>query len=252
MSRLSTLFGTFLIRVVLALFFLFLGGLVVASANGYVLNRQTFRFESTGIVSLTTRQTPIMVSVNGKKKIYKKAPVNLSYLLPGRYSIEVSKPGYVTWGRSFTVFPGEVIINPSVVLFWADGATTEATPSQITLLQQQAIEANQDTSDLDVRGSELWTKPITRTYPITIAADQFNLIGRYASPILSAQWLPGKGQVLYQLGDEIRVIDRDGGNDITLVKLNSSTPTDYVATKNGSILIYRDSTNYFQRQLFED
>ncbi len=235
-----------------ALLFVGLAAIVVANANGYIFNRHTLRFESTGIITFNVNQPSVTVAVNGKKKTYKKPVINLSYLFPGRYTVEISKTDYLSWTRSFTVYPREVINNPSIFLFLTNGRTQTATPEQTAFLQQYGQNINKDTLDLDVRGDELWTKPIVRTYPLTVVSEQFNLIGRYVQPIHSAQWLPGKGQVLYQVGDEIRVVDRDGGNDNMLVRLTSAEATDFTVTKNSTILVYRDGVQYFQRQLFDD
>ncbi len=235
------------VRLTLTFLFLFCASVLIASANGYIFNEHTWQFEQTGLVNLTVKQEPVTVSLNGKKKIYQKSPVNLSYLVPGLYQVEIQKPGYITWHHSFQIQPGQVIVNPFIQLFLEDNTVIPAPSDHITALVHQPDFTSE--ADLDVRGNEIWAKSIERTYPFRVRGDEFSLISRFSSPVLGARWWEGKTHIIFQLDRELRIIDSDGTNDTVLAVLESNVPTEFTSIENGKILIYKNGDTYFERRL---
>jgi hypothetical protein len=242
------------LRTIIVLSFLIVSGVVIASANGYLFNPESLSFEETGIINLTVSPTPVDVSLNGKKKTYVKDYINLVYLLPGQYTIEITKAGYMTWNRNVYLRAGEAVVNPWVTLFWADGHTSPATAAHVSLLEGLS-DTPENYADLDVRSHELWVSPLTRTYPIPAAGDTMELIGRFSNPIDRAVWYSGRSRlhthIIFQTGNEIRIVDRDGSNDHLLVTLNQTTPTLFTVSDDNKYLIYRDGEAAFERQLIE-
>lgn len=239
--------GTIIRRTVIVVLFLTSATLVIAYANGYVFDLQTRRLEHTGIINLTVKQMPVTVVVNGKKKAYKRSPINLSYLFPGDYTVEVQKEGYFTWSKVMHVPSGQVIINPFIKLFYAQSAQADATEAEIEFLTSRVKPVL--VTDLDVRGNEIWVKPIIRTYPFIVADDHFTLIGRFSEAIEVAVWNPDKTHVFYQRGMQLHVMDRDGSNDHVLVDLKTAGPTEFAVSNDGQRLIYRDGEKYFIRYI---
>lgn len=235
-----------LFYIVIVVLFVVTSTFIVAVTNGYLFNTNLRRFEKTGIISLATKQPPVEVKINGKVKVYKKSPITLSYLLPGYYDVEVKKDGYLPWSKTVYVHSGEVVSNPSVVLILAESSPSLADERQIAILRSQ-VPARE--MDFDIRGTEIWVKPIVRTYPFIAAGDTYSLIARFLSPIVSARWLPGKGQLLFQVDDEIRIIDRDGANDLVVAKLSAAIPTLFTTVNDGKTLIYQDNGQVFQKAL---
>lgn len=221
---------------------------LVASANGYYFNLEEKRFAPTGLINLTVEQTPVTVSVNGKTKQYKRTPINLSYLLPERYDVAVIKDGYNTWRKTFDVETGSVEINPFITLFLANGDIKPATESQINDLNE-FIADPPVFDDMDVRANEVWVKPLSRTYPFNTVADDLSLISRFSSPVLKVHWYTDRTHVVFQVDDEIRIMDRDGSNDHVMAKLTRAEVTDFMVTSNGEVLVYRDGEAILQRQL---
>lgn len=242
------------LRTILVLAFLTVSGIVIASANGYLFNPGSFSFEQTGIINLEVEPSLVDVSVNGKKKSYAKDYINLVYLLPGTYEVEVEKAGYFTWSKIFHLTGGEAVVNPWVTLFLSDSQGGPASSDQAAKLESDSA-VKPVYPDLDVRGNELWVKPIIRTYPVAIAGDTHELIGRYSQPISRAIWYSGRSRlrthIIFQIGDEIRVIDRDGSNDHVLTKLGQPANTVFTISDDGKYLIFRNGEIVMQRMLQE-
>lgn len=235
-------------HVFATLLYLVVAGFLVAGANGYLFNRHTLQFEQTGIINLTVEQEPVTVTYNDKSKVYKKSPISLSYLLPGTYYVEVTKPGFIPWTKSIHVNEGEVVINPAIVLFKEGVASQPANEAQLRLLEESITKKEIDT-DMDIRSREIWATQWERTYPFAVASKNYRLIGRFMHPIAYATWMPGKNHIIFQIGNEIRVMDRDGANDHVLVRLQSAEPTVFLVTSDGKTLVYREGEQVFQREL---
>lgn len=227
------------------LLFVIVATTLVGLTNGYIFDFGSNRFTQTGIVSLTVKQMPVTVSINGKKKLYKKKPINLTYLVPGQYNVEISKDGYYPWTKTFRIAAGEVKVNPFVQLYLASAEAEPATKKESDLLTNATMVA----SDLDIRLYEIWIKPISRTYPFTVTSDKFAFVGRYAQPVHGAIWADNKTNIIFQVGNEIRLIDRDGTNDHLLVKLSGDEATRFAITQDGNALIYQDGDTVYRRKL---
>lgn len=252
MSHTSHRILQYLYRGGMVFLFLLFSTVLIASANGFLFDRQTMQFEMTGIINLTVKQQPVNVTLNGKSKKYTSGNIRLTYLLPGSYTIDVAKTGYVTWSKTIDLNSGQAVLNPFVFLFPADPEIKPATSAQIADLTE-AQKTPYEHPDMDIRGNEVWVKPISRTNPFTITADNYELIGRFISPVLGARWFEGKNRVpthvVFQVDKEIRIMDRDGSNDITLVTLKSGNPTPFMIDQENKILIYQDGDQVFQRPL---
>lgn len=237
-----------IIRFTAAVLFVALAYVLVASANGLLFNFQSGTFQQTAIINITTKQTPVTIQINGEKELYKKSPINLAYLFPGLYDVTVEKPNYFSWSKTIHVSAGEAVVNPFVELFLFDSAALPATATERLTVEKEVLVPFLD-SDLDVRGNEIWAKQIARTYPVTVVDNQYTLVGRFVSSVPRAVWLPGKTHIIFQLDNEIHIMDRDGTNDHTLVTLSSDSPTLFVTTGNKEALLYQDGESFYRRPL---
>ncbi len=237
-----------LYRFVFGCVFIFLATLLVASANGIMYNVKTRSFESTGLVALFVDNPPYTLTIDGDVREVRSKEIKIANIFPGFHTIELKKDGYFTWTKTDYLNPGQAIIHPGIRLFQDNPIIAVASSVQKLQLQAARVTPKRD-SELDVRGQEIWVKPITSIYPITQVSDTFVLVARYSQVMSGVVWLPGKNQIALQLADEIRVIDRDGSNDTVLANLSSEEVTDFMITEDGSTLIYRDGLNVYQRPL---
>ena len=236
--------------IALVLLYCSIATLIIAATNGYLFNTRTHRFEQTATISVTVKQKGVRVALNNvPAKTTKPGTIKFDYLRAGLYSLEMTKDGYFPWVKTVTMEAGEVAQYPLIRLFLADTTVTPATASQQNMLLQQPLDKTDP--DLDIRGSELWVKPIIRTYPLVITSDSFALISRFSEPIQAAQWLPGKQAIIFQVNNQIRTIDRDGANDYILATLSTNEATIFTTSNDGKTLIFKDNNKYWQRPLFE-
>src|SRR6266542_1258806 len=138
-------------RFVIVLLFLISSTALIASANGYLFNPTTFEFEETGIAKYTVKPVPVTLEVNGKVKRYDRPDITVSHLLPGSYTVEIVKPGYHPWAKTFQLTQGQVVSNPFVVLFRDESMSKVATESQRLALLATAAQPVPTRGDLDIR-----------------------------------------------------------------------------------------------------
>ena len=70
------------------------------------------------------------------------------------------------------------------------------------------------------------------------------LVTRLSNQISGVIWYPGSQYLAYQQGDEIRIIEQNGTNDVLLVKLSSSDKSNFIFSWDGSALLYKDGVAY--------
>jgi PEGA domain-containing protein len=233
-------------KLIYFLIFVTLSSFIIIGANGYKFNTHTRTFQHTGLIALTTKPEKVDASINGVVK-KRKSPIKFTYLLPGFYTVEVQKEGYLPWSKTVYVNSGEAVLNPFVTLFLAEGKTEPAKASFVDVLSQRMQDPPD--SELDVRGSEIWVKPINRTYPFAVASNRFSLVSRYSVPIPRAIFLPSKKHILFQRQNELHIIDRDGTNDIVIVTLKSADSTDFAVSNDSKYIIYKDGDVILQKRI---
>jgi len=200
--------------------------LIIAYGLGYRYDYKAFKVLKTGILVVQGPPNDAVVHVN--KALGKITQNKFSKsLTPGMYSVEVSKDGFVTWHESLRVESSSINLFDDVVLFRSAPIVSEITDTKkIALLETpEDILANAN-NDFSVRGYEIWI------------GDQ--LTTRLSTPVLRAIRYPDMSHVVYQQGDEIRIIENNGKNDTLLVKLSTPTATKFVISARGTELYYLD------------
>lgn len=90
------------------------GNLVVLVAKGYNFNFKDKQITQTGIISVSSVPTQASVYLNGT--LVTATNNNIPNLLPGKYTVKVSKDGYSSWEKQVEVKVG--VVSPlEVVLF---------------------------------------------------------------------------------------------------------------------------------------
>lgn len=239
-----------LYRLISAVLFSLLATILVASANGYQFNFESRTFQSTGVIAVTVQQAPVSIALNDKKFVVTDKVSKFANLFPGYYSIKIEKDGYYPWVKNQYLIAGQATSYPFVRLFLADPTPLPATESEmLSFVVATSREVEHD--DLDIRGNEVWVKPVTATYPIRTVSDQYVLVARYSQSLGTVIWYPGKTNIVMQIDDQIRVIDRDGSNDSVIANLSSSDPSLFYITDDGRYLFYQDNGEIYRRQLID-
>lgn len=217
----------------------FLVGLLMAAiafsvlffTEGYRFNFKNLKIIKTGVVFISSDPKSATIYLNGKK-INETTP-HAQNLAAGNYNATVEMSGYKSWSSSFKVSSGIVTEFDRIVLF-------KETPEISNLSDQRKIDlltspveylaVNNDKNSLIENGYEIWQNNI--------------LVTRFSDPIDSVLWYPDLSHILYQKGNEIRVIEITGMNDTLLVKLSSTDSTHYTVNSRGDELYYLDGSQY--------
>ena len=211
--------------------FVFFATVLELYANGYKLNTQNFKLTKTGMIIVNGSENNVTLIIDGKEK-KANLPYKIKHLVPGRHEIVVQKEGFQSWSKVFQVEAGRANISNHVTLYLTSIVPKEISREANTIAKINSNYANQNTG-LSIQGTEMLYGGI--------------LITRFSSEILSGIRNASTGNFLVQVGDEIVALDADGSNSITLLKLNSTVPTNYYI--DGANLIYINSDRIYQAQL---
>jgi len=208
---------------ILSLSFLFFAFLIVLKANGYQLNYPSWKVIKTGMVVLNGDPKGVTIKMNNK--ILKGGlPERISNLPAGTYEITTSLEGYQSWHKVVKVDPGIAVICDSIILF-------KETPEEQTLpeninIDKLGAEYADAARDLTIKDSEIYWRE--------------NLITRFSQKVSALAFYPDNKHLIYQIQNELRVIDLDGSNNRLLVTLSNAEPSIFGFRNNGAEILYLD------------
>jgi hypothetical protein len=91
--------------------------------------------------------------------------------------------------------------------------------------------AQKNNSGLTNQGYEIWNNN--------------TLITRFSEPVSKAIWYTSdQDHIVFQQGNEIRVIELSGSNDTLLVTLSSGNPASFILNDKGDRLYFKDGDSY--------
>jgi len=194
-------------------------------AYGYKVNLQAKKIQKTAILYIQSDPKDVQIYVNDQLKS-QKAPYKDEYLLPGVYSVEVKKDGYQTWQKSVWLDSGTVP-DCEAVLFLDNPKTS---PASDILKELFSLNNN---SNLEVKNDELWLNS--------------KFVTRFSQKIERAILYTDEEHIIFQIANEIRVIDIDGGNNLKLAQ--GKAITNLAVSNFGRTLYFEDSGSIFQAQI---
>lgn len=214
-------------RLVLIAAFLAVTLLVVAEARGWRFNRRTLRLERTGTLVVRFQPEDATLLVNGRA-VNKKSPVVIDNLIPGRFEARLEKPDFQPWSSSFIVEPERVVAEVNVVLFRTEPivepVSDEAEVRRYTELERLVPDVATDPTVK--QKNEIWVSD--------------ELITRVAEPVLRARWLIERDYIIFQTGQEFRVVRADGTNDVVVARLATPQVSAVLPNRRGSEFLFRD------------
>ena len=208
-------FGIFWILIVTS--FIFFSIILVASANGYHFNTKTLKLQKTSMIIINGQLDSPTIYINGKVK---KTGFSRRFgqLVPGRYEVLATKSNYQDWSKVVYLIGGQALTLNDVTLYLKTPDVTQITENSQSI---ENIDKNfqSQKNDIDLLGGEI----------------HFNgqLITRFSQEIGGAIYDQSNNHFYFQFGDEIRVMDFDGSNNVLLFKLpKNETVKFYVNNKN--------------------
>jgi hypothetical protein len=210
--------------------------IVVASLSlvfygfGYEIDWKNFSIKHTGIIYLSFQPKDADVYIENEKKS-ESSPFDAN-LLPGHYNVSIRHDGYHSWNSSIVIEADKVLSIKNVVLFMENPKISQVTEES----EINAINTPYDTLVKNPQGDLT-----SNSYEIWVGND---LVTRYSAPILNVIWYPGREYIAYQQGSAIRIINRNGTNDVKLVDLPDNLTSKFIFSWDGAYLLYKDSEGY--------
>lgn len=205
-------------------------GFILMKANGWNLNFKTGKISQTGMISLSGDIANPQIKLNGK--LYgNNLPLKITNLAQGYYDVAIEKENYLSWQKTIPVEEGKAALFRNILLFLKEPQEA-AVPSNIT---QEVLdkEYQNQSAKIKIAGSEIFYNNI--------------MVSRFSQNIAGAIIYPDEAHLIFQTGDEIDIIELDGGNNQPLVKLSSNLPTRFFLRDNGRTLYYLDGEKIFGR-----
>ncbi len=211
--------------------FLFFASLVILKANGIQLNWKSLELSKTGMIILSGEPRDVELKVN--QKYLTGLPEAISNLTPGNYNVTITKEGYISWQKNIVVLSGQATGDENIILFLKD-------PIEITTPENY-------TSDKIV--SDFQKKSVNITLNDTEVYLDEILITRFNSRVVSATSYTDNRHIVYQINNEIKVMDLNGQNQVTLTTLTSQEPATWTFKDNGKTFVYLDNGEVFSRTI---
>ena len=207
-------------------------GFILMKANGWNFNFKTGKISQTGMISLSGDIANPQIKLNGK--LYgNNLPLKITNLAQGYYDVTIEKENYQGWQKTVPVEEGKAALFRNILLFFKEPQEA-AVPSNIT---QEVLdkEYQNQSAKIKIAGSEIFYNNI--------------MVSRFSQNIAGAIIYPDEAHLIFQTGDEIDIIELDGGNNQPLVKLSSNLPTRFFLRDNGRTLYYLDGEKIFGRTI---
>jgi len=231
-NRKNTIIKTIIFQVTTAIIIALISLFLIYYVQGYRVDWKNMSLIQTGVMVLFTDPAPDRIVINGEEQeVDNELALSLT---PGHYDVEISKEGFSTWQRSLNVGSEIVASEKDIILFRTNPETT-------TLLEQKNIDLINapDTTlvefapqELHSNGHEIWVNS--------------NLVTRFSKDATNVKWYPDMAHIMYQMDDEIRIIEATGYNDTLLVKLSSDSLSRFAIGGKGKELYFTDNDLYFK------
>lgn len=201
-----------------------IAGYLILIANGYKINFKTFRIAKTGMISIKSNPSEVFVYINNQLKS-NKTPYREANLWPGRYDVKISKENYQDWQKSLEVEEGLISAQEYIKLFLVSPKPLEVTEAEKSSFGQLLKEW--PAKGLEIKNNdEIWFNDI--------------LVTRFFKPVKVVSWYPDLRHIIFQLDNEIHIMDADGTNNIKLAQLSSSETSEFIPYNEGETLLYKD------------
>jgi hypothetical protein len=118
----------YLALVILA--FLLVTPLIIFYAQGKRFDPASNRLVTTGILSVVTEPASVTLSIAGKS-VTGQTPLQIRAIIPGRYTAEITRPGFLPWQKSLVITAGQTTFLHDVVLIRDPVGVTTIVPEGV-------------------------------------------------------------------------------------------------------------------------
>ncbi len=199
---------------------------IIYFAQGYRFNIKSFKIIKTGLVNVISSPRDASVYIDGKLKS-SKTPYYLN-LPAGYHSVEIKKNGFVDWQTTYLVEPEIVTDSKNIILVKKEIVPTVLTDQKKIKILHESVDllAKNLSNDLSYNDHEIWIDN--------------QLVARFSQPIDHLVWFSDNAHLVYQQGNQIRMIEDSGKNDTLLVTMKNKNITNIVFGANRAEMYYTD------------
>lgn len=218
-----------LMQLLVASLIFIMASLLVFFSLGYRFNFKSMRIIKTGILVLLTDQKPDMIVIGD---IEETDPGKDFYiqLTPGYYDVSIRKEGYVTWGMTLKVEAEKVKEIYNIKLFKKNITLQTLTDQTKINLLNAPISTLATDDGLYFSKHEIWVSD--------------NLVTRVSDEIKQAIWYRDKNHIIFQAGNQIRIVDSAGTNNTLLLNLKDENTARFVVNNQGNELYLSQNGEY--------
>lgn len=200
--------------------FVILSASVALTASGYQFDWDNKTLTRTGLLYLAGNPKSVTVEVN-RKIVSDRLPLRLPTVLPGEYRINISKPGYVTWSKTFSIEPGEARAETEITLFLEEPEISTVTdPEMIEKVKiPHAISSLINEREIIYRD---------------------NIVTRVSTTIQDAALGSDRAHIFFQNDRVIKVIEIDGSNETSLYEMQNDNISNLLIANGGKEILLLD------------
>ncbi|MFA7254198.1 MAG: hypothetical protein WC107_06645 [Patescibacteria group bacterium] len=204
---------------------------LIRYAQGYRIDFQSFRMIKTAVLVLDYQPKDAKVLLNGKSAKYLRTSFAKN-LLPGFYNISVEKEGYTPWQMPLNMPTESVNVFKDIVLFKKEIEISELIDQRkIAILNEPvSLLAQKSENGLFMNSNEIWVGN--------------QLVTRFSTQLKKVIWYSDMYHIVFQAGNEIRVIEKNGMNDTLLATLSQETVATFNINNRGDELYFIDGGQY--------
>lgn len=199
------------------------GSWLLLRANGYTVLWAPFRLVKSGVISLRVHpSTELAITINNV--LQRAGQRDFPDLVPGRYTVRVERQNFSAWEETVSIVGGDAQRYEDVILFYREPAHRPVTEAERSVFDKVLASRADFRSGLQILENEIWNEDA--------------LITRYSTTVADALWLPGRTHVLALVGNELHILEDDGGQDRILATLSGEvSQIQFAPISGGSELI---------------
>lgn len=213
-----------IVYYVLSIFiFLTAAFFIITYASGYKVDITNRNISQMGMLVV---ETDAKIDLDGK--FVGEGKTQLRNLTPGNYEVRLYKEGYQDWTRAFELSPGEAEIINDAILF-----KSNVEPKEYKVETNDFFNKLADKDGLAVDGSEI--------------IQNGSFVTRLSKPITGLCWYSDRRYIAYTYENNLKIIQIDGTNEITLTQKKSDTPA--VFLNSGRSVVYESDGKIYRADI---
>lgn len=209
--------------------FVISGVYVLMLASGYWFNLAAGKLEQTSLLDIKSDPSGAKIFLDNLNS-YHTTPQTFRYVSPGWHNVRIERKDYQKWQKAIFLEAGKFLEIDNVVLFFPNPKPLAIKPGD-----GEVFTSLKPNPALLIKDQEIWLRD--------------KLVARFSKSIKIALLYPDQRHIVYQVDNQIRAIDADGGADTPLVQLPSDSPAVFSFQDDGRIILIKQGNSLLKYQI---